>query len=78
MEQKIQLKYFNPQLQIGLNDWRTVYLLHPNVSLLIPEVYKGNLTYRTKGSTKKIPYAQINAGMLKKRIIVKEQVSDWL
>ena len=49
MEQKIELKYINHQLQVGLKDWRNVYLLYPKVVILIPEVYKGNLTYRVKG-----------------------------
>lgn len=74
MEQKIQLTYVDLQLQIGLKDWRTVYLLHPKVIPLIPEVYKGNLVYRAKGSAKRIPDAQIKAGLTKRKITVKVQV----
>lgn len=77
MEQKTELLYFNPKLNIGMKNWRQVYLLHPKVELLIPEVYKGNLVYRQKGTHKRIPYRQIKTGLVKKKGVVKSQVPDW-
>jgi hypothetical protein len=38
MEQKIQLKYINVNLQIGLVNWREAYLLHPEIIRLSVEV----------------------------------------
>lgn len=77
MEQKIVLTFLNPQLQIALEDWRTVYLLKPDIIPLTPEVYKGNLVYRTRGSSKRISYRQIKKGLIRKRIVVTQQVPDW-
>lgn len=42
-EQKIKFSYVNERLHIGMINWRQVYLLHPKVELLIPEVNKGKL-----------------------------------
>jgi hypothetical protein len=52
MEQKVKLNYFNAQLNIGMVDIRQVYLLAPKVTPLHPEVYRGKLVYRVKGSSK--------------------------
>lgn len=71
MEQRITLKYLNTKYQIALANWRTVYQLKPEVLLMTPEVYKGNLVYRAKGSTKRVSYAQIRNGLLKKKTVIK-------
>ena len=47
----------NSILGVGLQDWRNVYLLAPEVKRMVPEVYKGNLVYRVKGFGKRISYA---------------------
>jgi hypothetical protein len=49
----VVLKYWNEKLHIGLKDWRAVFLLDKDALPLIPEVYKGNLVYRQKGSSKR-------------------------
>ena len=77
MGQRIKLKYLNPQLQVGLKDWRHAFLLYPMVVPFIPEVYKGNLVYRVNRKGRRISYTQIKSG-LKKSVIIKEQVPDWL
>ena len=78
MEQKIKFTYINPRHNIGLINWRQVYLLHPQIQTLIPEVNKGRLMYRVKGSTKRISYAQIKKGLQKKDYWIKEEVPSWL
>jgi hypothetical protein len=54
MEQKIIFRYLNAKLKIGMIDLMTVYLLSPNLKILLPEVYKGKLVYRIKGSSKRM------------------------
>ena len=78
MEQKLKLKYINMQLQIGMANWREVYLLFPKVTALLPEVERGRLIYRAKGSYKRISYAQIKKGLIKKHYWIIQEVPDWL
>ena len=59
-------------------DWRRVYLLHPHIVPLIPEVDKGRLVYRAKGSSKRISYEQIKKGLIKKSKWIIEEVPSWL
>ena len=66
MVQKIKLEYYNAKLRIGMADWRHVYLLHPVLTPPQPEVERGRLVYRAKGSSKRISYAQIKKGLVKK------------
>jgi hypothetical protein len=46
MLQEIKLKYFNESLQIGVVNWREVYLLKPHIIKLNVEVDEGRLVYR--------------------------------
>lgn len=78
MKQTIKLKYTNAQLAIALNDWREVYLLQPEVTQLIAEVYKSNLVYRARGSSRRISDSRIREGLKKKQTIVKVHVPDPL
>lgn len=66
MEQKINLQYLNQKLNIGMLDWKNVYLLKPCLVKLIPEVYKGKFIYRISGSSKRISYSNIKKGLIKK------------
>ena len=59
-------------------NWKQVYLLHPVVTPLRPEVDKGRLVYRAKGSSKRISYTQIKKDLLKKVYWIKVKVPDWL
>ena len=77
MKQTIKLKYTNAQLAIALNDWREVYLLQPEVTQLIAEVYKSNLVYRARGS-RRISDSRIREGLKKKQTIMKVHVPDPL
>ena len=72
MEQKIVLKYYNPELHIGLADWRVVYLLSPKIVRLYPEVHKGLLVFRAKGSAKRYGYIQLKKSLIKKNIVITE------
>jgi hypothetical protein len=65
MQQRIQLKYINPSLQIGFVSWKEVYQLLPEVIQLQVEVDKGRLVYRGKGSSKRITYHQLKKGLVK-------------
>ena len=78
MEQKIKLAYINTRLHIGLINWRQVYLLYPQILELIPEVGKGRLVNRAKGSTKRISYAEIKKGLQKKNYEIRLNVPSWL
>ena len=76
MQRVIHLTYFNPRLNIGFTDWRAVYLLQP-LQQLQPEVYRGRLVYRARGSRRRIPYAQLKKGLVKRSLRLVEQVPDW-
>ena len=69
MEQTV-IRYWNKKLNMGMVDWRTVYLLGREPVLLKPEVYKGALIYRIPGTSKRFSYADFKAGAVKKRIII--------
>jgi hypothetical protein len=78
MEQKIHFKYYNSRLQIGMSNIKHVYLLEPKLTQLNPEVYKGKLVYRAKGSSRRINYVQIKKGLIKKDFYVLEEVPSWV
>jgi hypothetical protein len=42
------------------------------------EVYRGKLVYRAKGSSWRIPYTIIKAGLQKRAAVVEQGVQDWL
>jgi hypothetical protein len=77
MLQKIKLKLVNEKLHIGMVNWREVYILHPEIIQLNPEVDRGRLVYRYKGSTKRFSYSQIKKGLIKKRYIIKIDYPAW-
>jgi hypothetical protein len=78
MQQRLTFTYTHPTLHIALNSWREVYLLKPVPLQLFPEVYRGKLVYRAKGSSKRIPYAHIKAGLLKRFSSIEQEVPNWL
>ena len=75
--QKIQLHYYNPKVNVGMGTWQTVFLLSAEPVMLVPEVFRGNLIYRQKGSTRRISYQQIKRGLVKKQFFITESVPDW-
>jgi hypothetical protein len=68
--EQVVLKYWNEKIHIGLKDWRAVFLLDKDALPLIPEVYKGNLVYSQKGSSKRYSYKEIKGGIIKKKIVI--------
>ncbi len=78
MEQIIKLKYINTQLDIGLVNWKEVYILSPEIIKLKPEVDKGRLIYRIKGSTKRFSYSLIKKNLTKTNRCIVENYPDWI
>ena len=70
MEQIIICKYWNPSLNIAFYSWQQVYLLETKPKELRVEVHKGSLVYRVPGSYKRISYATIKKGLVRKKISV--------
>lgn len=77
MLQTIKLKLVNENLHIGLVDWRQVYVIYPQVIQLNPEVDRGRLVYRAKGSKKRISYLQIKKGLIKKNYSIHMDFPEW-
>lgn len=73
MVQEVEIKLINPQLKIGVADWRRVYLLSP-LTVLNAEIHKGMLVYRAKGSSKRFTYQQIKKGLIRKKMIIREHL----
>jgi len=65
MVQQIVLKYYHPELNIGLNNRKEVYLLSDPSVLLKAEVSRGNLVYRLPGSSSRTSYRQLKAGLIR-------------
>lgn len=78
MVQRIQLKYLNPQMQIGLVSWREVYLLKKQPEKLLVEVERGRLIYRARGSSKRISYIQVRKGLIKTDRFIEQDIPSWL
>ncbi|NOT50976.1 MAG: hypothetical protein HOP10_06840 [Chitinophagaceae bacterium] len=71
----ITIKYFHPQLQIGLEDPRNAWWFAAGkqpvkINALI---YQGQLYYRIPVSGKRISYKQLKKGLIKKQIIIQEE-----
>jgi hypothetical protein len=49
----------------------------PIVSPLLSEVERGRLVYRARGSNRRISYAQIKKGLVKKTFWISHEVPDW-
>lgn len=78
MKHKIHFRYYNPRLNLGVVDVKLVYQLEPTPIRLNPEVYRGKLVYRARGSSRRISYDQLKKGLVKKSFSVEEEVPDWL
>lgn len=68
------LKYWNPNYQIALADWKQVYQF-PEKELMIKEIHQGQLYYRLRGSARRISYRQLRKGLQKKQIIIYEELN---
>ena len=78
MVERVQLRYFIQGLQIGLASVKEAYLLYPEPSLLLTEVYRGKSVYRAKGSGKRISYERVKQGLRKTTKVLVFNVPDWL
>jgi hypothetical protein len=78
MVQKVQLKYINERLHIGMVNWKEVYLLSPQVVAFQVEVDRGRLIYRLKGSTKRISYTTLKQGLIRKQKWIEVDAPGWL
>ena len=77
MVQNINLKFVNEKLHIVLSDWRWVYIYYPKVIQLKPEVDRGRLVYRYKGSERRFSYTQIKKGLVRKNFIIQLDFPAW-
>ena len=70
MNEEHILKYFHPDLNIGFQDIRNVWLLdEPPVKLQV-EIHRGCLVYRLPGSRRRISYNSLKKGLVRKNIII--------
>ncbi len=72
IQQTIQLRYYNPGLQIAFSNWKEMYFVKASneFEMLSTEVYQGQLVYRYKGSDKRIIWRRIKKGLLKKEVLL--------
>ena len=78
MEQEIPVRYYNEKLKIAFRSWREVYLLNDTPKILIPEISKGNLVYRAKGSTQRFSYKTIKKGLVATTMKIRVAADDLL
>jgi len=72
MFEEIIIRYYNPGLNIGLQDIRNAWLLHPKPLKLPATIYRGTLVFRLPGSGKRISYRTLKKGLVKKTILIRQ------
>jgi hypothetical protein len=72
--EKIIISYFNPALNIGLQDVRNAWLMNETPVKLITTLHQGNLVYRIPRTRKRISYLQLKKGLVKKKITISQPV----
>lgn len=70
--EEITLCYFNPHLNIGLQDIKNAWLLSEKPAKLSTAFHQGSLIYRLPHSGKRISYRKLKKGLIKKQIIIKQ------
>lgn len=78
MVERIELRYTNDRLQIGMVDSKHVYQFSPSFTPLLPETHRGKLVYRLRGSSRRISYDMVKKGLVKQVFIIEQLVPDWL
>jgi hypothetical protein len=70
MKFSIEIKYFHPQLKIGLENIKEAWLLSDikNPIELKTIIHQGNLYYRIPNSGQRISYRILKKGLIKKKI----------
>jgi hypothetical protein len=71
MFENIIIKHVNPELQIGMQDIRNVWLLDKTSLKLITTLHRGSLVYRIPGTRKRVCYKKLKTGLIKKQVIIK-------
>ena len=68
----IEIKYFHPELNIGLENIKSAWLLSDinNPVELRTIIHQGLLSYRLPISGKRISYRTLKKGLIKKKIII--------
>jgi hypothetical protein len=69
--EEVVIKYFHPVYNIGLQDIRNAWLLEKEPVKLKTTIYRGNLIFRFPVSGKRISYASLKKGLIKKKIILR-------
>lgn len=75
MFEEIIIKYFHPDLNIGLQDVRNAWLLNKPPVKLNTTTYRGSLIYRIPGTAKRISYRTLKKGLVKKTIVIRHPIS---
>jgi len=67
LDHLITIRYFNPILNIGLQDVRNAwYLTHQTPIQLTTIIYQGALYFRFPGTGKRVSYKRLKKGLIKK------------
>ncbi len=72
MYREIQLKYFHPTLNLGVEDIRNVWLLTDRPVKLTTCIHRGALVFRWPVSGKRVSYKTLKKGLIKKNIVLKK------
>jgi hypothetical protein len=70
----ITIRYYNPELKIGLQDVRNAWLMTEQPIKLSASLHQGGLVYRIPVSQKRISYRTLKRGLIKKQIIIRQPV----
>ena len=71
MFEEIVIKYFHPGLKLGLQDIRNVRLMEVEPVKLATTLHRGNLVFRFPVSGKRISYATLKKGLIKKHFVIR-------
>ncbi len=74
MVEEIIITHFHPQLNIGLQDIRTAWLLTNTPVKLTTTLHRGNLVFRMPVSGKRISYRSLKKGLVKKNIVIHQSI----
>jgi len=72
--EEIKICYYNPHLNIGLQDIRNAWLLSEKPIRLSTALHQGSLIYRLPHPGKRISYRTLKKGLIKKQIIIRQPV----
>jgi hypothetical protein len=69
--EQINIRYFHPGLNIGLQDIKNAWLLSDKPAKLSTALHRGSLVYRLPKSGKRISYRTLKKGLIKKKLTIK-------